>query len=218
MSERIGKNTLSGDQLRGFVERVEAIDQRKKELGADRAMVMAEARSQGFEPKGIQHVVKIRRMKPHDRAEADALADLYLHAMGLDQEPPLFRAMGLAAVDIHARESVTEALKKFVPAEGEIVIKIGKVAERLWRDKEGTVFCEPVKEAPAPTSPKTPARSDKPPAPDVDDAGAIELGRQAARDNKPVIENPFPFGDSRRARFDEGWRAESGGDGMGPDD
>lgn len=216
----IGKNTLSGEQLRGFVERCEAIDQRKKDLSADRAMVMAEARSQGFEPKGIQHVVKVRRMKPHDRAEAEALADLYLHAMGLDQEPPLFRAMGLVQVDVHARESVIEALKRFVPADGEIVVKVGKTSERLWRDKDsGEVHSEPVVDRPPPTAPsRQPARGEKAPPPDVDDAGAIELGRQAARANKPVIENPFPFGDSRRARFDEGWRAENGGDGMGPDD
>lgn len=44
---------------------------------------------------------------------------------------------------------------------------------------------------------------------------AEELGRKAAREGRPVIENPFPFGDARRARFDEGWRKESESDGMG---
>lgn len=37
-------------------------------------------------------------------------------------------------------------------------------------------------------------------------ADAEELGRHAARTGRPVIENPFPFGDPRRARFDEGYR------------
>lgn len=54
----------------------------------------------------------------------------------------------------------------------------------------------------------------------VDDADtstqdAEQLGRKAARDGKPVIENPFQFGDPRRAKFDEGWRKESETDGMG---
>lgn len=44
---------------------------------------------------------------------------------------------------------------------------------------------------------------------------AVELGRKAAREGKAVIENPFPFQDPRRARFDEGWRQESETDGMG---
>lgn len=48
----------------------------------------------------------------------------------------------------------------------------------------------------------------------VSAADAEELGRKAARDGKPVIDNPFPFNDPRRARFDEGWRKESGSDGM----
>lgn len=54
----------------------------------------------------------------------------------------------------------------------------------------------------------------------VEDAGqsvedAEEMGRAAARAGKPVIDNPFLFGDPRRARFDEGWRKEAESDGMG---
>lgn len=48
------------------------------------------------------------------------------------------------------------------------------------------------------------------------DLGAAELqGREAASTGAAVIENPFPFGDPRRPRWDAGWRAETGGDGMG---
>jgi hypothetical protein len=49
----------------------------------------------------------------------------------------------------------------------------------------------------------------------ADVENAEELGRKAARDGKAIIDNPFPFGDARRARFDEGWRKESETDGMG---
>jgi uncharacterized protein (UPF0335 family) len=215
----IGKNTIAGELLRNFVERIEMIDVQKKDLSIERAAVMAEAKAQGLVPKAIAHVIRVRAMKPHDRAEAEALADMYLHAMGLDSEPPLFRAVGLMDVDIHARESVVEAMRKFVPADGEIIVRVGKSSERLWRDKDGEVHNEPVlpaKERPEPQQPAS-ARSARPPAPDVDDQGAFELGRQAAVANQPVISNPFPFGDTRRARFDEGWRSENGGDGMGGD-
>lgn len=50
---------------------------------------------------------------------------------------------------------------------------------------------------------------------EIDPSAAEDLGRKAARDGKPVIDNPFSFGDTRRARFDEGWRKESQSDGMG---
>jgi|GEM_PF-1212366 len=49
----------------------------------------------------------------------------------------------------------------------------------------------------------------------LDDASAEDLGRKSARDGKAIIDNPFPFGDARRALFDEGWRKEAGTDGMG---
>lgn len=49
----------------------------------------------------------------------------------------------------------------------------------------------------------------------IDAESAEDLGRKAAREGKPVIDNPFPFGDPRRARFDEGWRKEAESDGMG---
>jgi SpoVK/Ycf46/Vps4 family AAA+-type ATPase len=47
------------------------------------------------------------------------------------------------------------------------------------------------------------------------DADAEALGAAAARDGRPITENPFAFRDARRARFDEGWRKHSGTDGMG---
>lgn len=49
----------------------------------------------------------------------------------------------------------------------------------------------------------------------IDIADAEEMGRTAARDGKSIIDNPFAFGDVRRARFDEGWRKETETDGMG---
>lgn len=51
--------------------------------------------------------------------------------------------------------------------------------------------------------------------PEVSETGAFAYGQQMFRDNRPITDNPFPFGDARRARCDEGWRKESGSDGMG---
>jgi hypothetical protein len=44
---------------------------------------------------------------------------------------------------------------------------------------------------------------------------AESMGSEAARAGKPIIDNPFLFGDPNRARFDEGWRKEADSDGMG---
>lgn len=63
-----------------------------------------------------------------------------------------------------------------------------------------------------------PRAADITPEAEVTGEDAEQLGRDAAREGRPVLDNPFPFGDPRRGRFDEGWRAEAGEDGMGPGD
>lgn len=227
MDMTVGQNTVSGRELLSLVERIEVIRKAKAELSDDEKVIMAEAKAAGFVPRGIRYLIKVREQKPQDWQEWTSLRDMYLHAVGLAMEPPLFKAMGLVTVDPLAKESVVEGLKKFAPQDGDIIVRIGKQPLRIYRDKEGEPQVEDYVE------PKTVIKYDKPdtgnpnrPAeprakaevPDVDDAGAFETGRQYARDNRPVIDNPFPFGDLRRAKFDEGWRRETGSDGMGPDD
>lgn len=218
---QIGRNTVSGELLRSFVERVENINEQMDQLRDDKRVVMAEAIQQGLVPKGITYIVKQRKLKPSERAENDSLRDMYLHVMGMAAELPLFRAVGLMKVDIASKESVIEAMKKFVPAGGSITIEAGGAPVRLIRDGDGEISVVEIVEKPAgdanTTTRKVPAK-DKPPVPDCDADGAEKLGRQAFKQDARVIDNPFPFGDPRRARWDAGWRAESGSDGMGPDD
>lgn len=216
----IGHNTVAGEALRGFVERIERINEEKKQLSADAAAIMADAKAQGYVPAAIRFIVKKRQMKPSDRQECEALEDTYLHAMGMATETPLFRHVNLISVDVTSRESVIESMKKFVPANGSITVEAGGAPVRLTRDKDGNITVaevieKPVKvpEASAQKGPKA-----KPAVPDVDAAGAEQLGHQAFKDDVPIIGNPFPYGDARRPAWDKGWRDESGTDGMGPDD
>lgn len=213
----VGKNSASGWLLAGFIERIENIRAQKKQLGDDEGAVMADAKAQGFVPSGLRNVLKLRAMKPSDRAEAETLRDMYLHALGMDSEPPLFRAVGLMSVDIAAKDAVIDAMKKFVPANGSITIESGGKPVKLTRDIDGNIAVteiveKPVAQAPSPGKPGARA---KPDVPDVNETGAESLGRAAFRDDVPIISNPFPYGDPRRAHWDRGWRDESGGDGMG---
>lgn len=216
----IGRNTIAGELLRGFVERVESINAQIKDLGKDKAIIMAEAKKANLQPVGITYIVKKRKMKPSERAEAEALEDMYLHAMGMAVDNPLFRAVGLMKIDIAARDQVVEAMKQFVPATGSITIEAGGVPVRLMRDADGNVAVTEVIEKPiADVKPAERGKlAPKADIPYVDPAGAEALGRSYAKADRPVIDNPFPYGDPRRARFDQGWRSETGGDGMGPDE
>lgn len=216
----VGKNSIAGELLRGYVERLENIAAQKKQLGDDAAAVMAEAKASGLVPAAVRFVIKKRKMKPSDRQECEALEDVYLHSMGMATDTPLFRHVGLMSVDITSREQIIEAMKKFVPPDGSIVIEAGGAPVRLTRDKDGNISVTEVIEKPVQQSmPETGRRqtAPKPEVPDVSLDVAESMGHQAYKDDVPIINNPFPFGDARRPRWDKGWRDEGGNDGMGDD-
>lgn len=216
--------TVASEHLRSFVERIERLLEEKKALAEDIKAVKAEAQSTGFDGKALMAVVKIREMGLDDYAEGEALKDTYLHALGMMVEPPLFRAAGLSKVDPMVREHVAEHLHAVVPpfGQGSFEFKWHGKTYRLERDKDEKVH-EYVIEPPvggakeeAPAKRKKAGRDVE--VPDVDAPGAEALGREYAQANRPVTHNPFPYGDPRRARFDAGWRSESGKDGFGPNE
>lgn len=217
----VGKNTIESAVLRGFVEEVELIDAQTAELRDRKSEIFARAKSEGFSTSGIRYVVKARKMKPHDREESESIRDTYMHAMGMAEEPPLFRAMQKIAEDSLTRDALIESFKAMCPPKGEIIVKVGGEPVRIYRDRDGGAQHEPYVEATSAPS-RSGGRSARVSAParevpDVDSDGAYDYGRQMYRDNRPITENPFPFGDARRARCDEGYRDESGSDGMGDD-
>jgi uncharacterized protein (UPF0335 family) len=216
-----GQNTVASEQLRAFIERIENVEARMADEREARKSIYAEAKAMGFSTRAIRYLIKLRTVKPQDRFEWEQERDMYVHSAGLASEPPLQHALDLAGVDPTVREQVIEAMGPLVPTNGKghIDLTVGGKTMRLSRDKNGKVSAaEVVPQAAPPTVTQIKPVAPKDPVPDVDENGATELGRQYAKDNKPVIANPFPFGDPRRARFDEGWRKETGGDGMGPDE
>ncbi len=220
----LGHNTGSAAELFAFIERREQLEQQRRDLGEDIKVINAEIKASGFDLKTLNAVLKIRGSKPHDLQEAQALLDTYLHALGMAVEPPLARFMSNAAVDRASLESIINYMEPAVPPSGggHIDVNVGGKVWRLTRDLFGAVSRTEV----TAVAPERKARDEKPTAgraakaepPNVDEDGARQLGRDYAAANRPVIDNPFPFGDPRRARFDEGWRASTGSDGMGPSD
>jgi uncharacterized protein (UPF0335 family) len=76
-------DTVSAEQLRLFIERVERLEEEKKGMQDDIRDVYNEAKSQGYEPKIMRQIVRLRRMEKHARDEAEALLDTYKAALGL---------------------------------------------------------------------------------------------------------------------------------------
>lgn len=218
MASADGQNKPSSEYLNDLFERVEKIRQRKKDCGTEEGAVFAEAKAKGYDVATLKRLLKLRAMKPSDRDDQDALTDIYMDVTGMARQPSLFRAAGLMTVDVAAREQVLDAFRNFVPDKGDVIIRFEGAPVRLWRNANGDVQIEDWKE-PSGFEPSTGGLKSRPPAqpiPDVDDAGARQLGEQAFRDDRPVTSNPFPANDGRRREWDRGWRDASGGDGMGP--
>jgi len=72
-----------GEQLTKFIERIERLEEEKRSIMADIKDVYAEAKANGFEPKIMRQVVRLRSMDSDLLSEQDALLDTYRDALGL---------------------------------------------------------------------------------------------------------------------------------------
>ncbi|GJL89254.1 MAG: UPF0335 protein [Minwuia thermotolerans] len=73
---------VAADHLRQLIERVERLEEEKAAMAADIREIYAEAKSNGFEPKIMRQVIKLRKMDRDDRQEQEAVLSLYLEALG----------------------------------------------------------------------------------------------------------------------------------------
>jgi uncharacterized protein (UPF0335 family) len=74
---------VAAERLRSFVERLERLEEEKRDLMDQVKDVFAEAKGEGFDIKTMRQVLKLRRMKPHDRTEQEELLELYKAALGM---------------------------------------------------------------------------------------------------------------------------------------
>lgn len=70
-------------QLGTFIERIERLEEEKSNLLADIREVYSEAKGQGFDPKVMRQVIRLRKMDPADRAETEFLRDEYKKLIGI---------------------------------------------------------------------------------------------------------------------------------------
>lgn len=66
-----------------LLERIERLREEKKGLADDERDVFAEGKAIGYDTKLMRAMLTLRKMKPDDRAELDALMDTYRAACGL---------------------------------------------------------------------------------------------------------------------------------------
>ena len=84
MVEEVKSVASDAGKLAAFIERIERLEEEKRELGADIREVFAEAKSAGFDTKVMRQILRLRKMTPADRAEAEFLRDSYKKLLGID--------------------------------------------------------------------------------------------------------------------------------------
>jgi uncharacterized protein (UPF0335 family) len=79
----IGHNSIAKDQLKSIIERVERLEEDKRDISDDIKDVYSEAKGNGFDAKALRRIVALRKQDPDKRAEQEAILDTYMHALGM---------------------------------------------------------------------------------------------------------------------------------------
>ena len=83
MSDNDRADAMGGatrEKLRQFIARIERLEAEKAELAADIREVYAEVKAFGFDTKVMRKVISLRKQDANERAEQEALLDLYMEA------------------------------------------------------------------------------------------------------------------------------------------
>ena len=70
------------EKLRLTVERIERLEEEKKEVAEQIRDVYAEAKAMGYDTKALRETVRIRKQDRQEREEQEAVLETYLIALG----------------------------------------------------------------------------------------------------------------------------------------
>ena len=75
--------SVTAEELHQFIERLEQLDSEKKDLAEQLKEVMAEAKGRGYDTKVLRKVLAMRKRKPDELAEEEAVLEVYKAALGM---------------------------------------------------------------------------------------------------------------------------------------
>ncbi|MDR0288484.1 MULTISPECIES: DUF2312 domain-containing protein [unclassified Wolbachia] len=77
---------ITADELKGYIERIEKLEQEKKDVQDHIRDVYAKAADKGWDTKVMKQIVRLRKMDDDDREEQEILLDTYKRALGMSCE------------------------------------------------------------------------------------------------------------------------------------
>lgn len=74
---------VAADRLRSLIERIEHLEEEKKDISNDIRDIFAEAKAAGFDIKAMRAILKLRKMNALDRDEQEAMIEIYRKALDM---------------------------------------------------------------------------------------------------------------------------------------
>jgi uncharacterized protein (UPF0335 family) len=74
---------VTADELRQFIERFEQLEAEGKDIDDQQKELMSEAKGRGYDTKVMRKIIAIRKRKPDDLAEEEAILEVYKAALGM---------------------------------------------------------------------------------------------------------------------------------------
>jgi len=105
-ADQLGQATR--EKLKQFVARIERLEAEKSELAADIREVYAEVKTFGLDTKVMRRVISQRKKEAAERAEMDALEDMYMSVVEDDyvpETPPAPTQLTAIFIDEHGTKS-----------------------------------------------------------------------------------------------------------------
>lgn len=83
MADEGHNSEAADDRLKLLIERIERLNEGKKGIADDIKDVFAEAKAVGYDTKIMREIIRLRKMKPDDLREFEAVLDIYKTALGM---------------------------------------------------------------------------------------------------------------------------------------
>ena len=83
MSDPTEAYSVTADELRQFIERYELLETEKADVAEQQKELMAEAKGRGYDTRVMRKVVALRKRKPDEIAEEEAIMEMYKTALGM---------------------------------------------------------------------------------------------------------------------------------------
>ena len=83
MADATDPYAVTADELRQFIERFEQLESEKKDVADQQKELMAEAKGRGYDTKVMRKVIALRKRKPDELAEEEAVLEVYKAALGM---------------------------------------------------------------------------------------------------------------------------------------